>query len=125
MPTIPHMDGDFLGRGPKFSAPASADPVRGMDPDTRADARTPLCPPIFPFDINCLSGGTIPASTRHAQRASDMIPDTSGQDTVLSSSSAQARPNRLLWLLAAAGAAALIVLLLSRWLGSERSVDIS
>lgn len=54
-----------------------------------------------------------------------MIPDTSGQDTVLSSTPARARPNRLVWLLVAAGAAALIVLLLSRWLGSERSIDAS
>jgi HlyD family secretion protein len=54
-----------------------------------------------------------------------MIPDTSGQDTVLASGPAGARPKRLVWLLAAVVGAALIVLLLSRWLGSERSVDIS
>ncbi|MEO8161059.1 MAG: efflux RND transporter periplasmic adaptor subunit [Arenimonas sp.] len=54
-----------------------------------------------------------------------MIPDTSGQDTVLASHAASARPKRLVWVLAAAIGAALIVLLLSRWLGSERSVDIS
>ena len=54
-----------------------------------------------------------------------MIPDTSGQDTVLASAPAQSRPKRLVWLLAAAVGALLIVALLSKWVGSERSVDIS
>ena len=54
-----------------------------------------------------------------------MIPDTSGQDSVIATAPAQARPQRLLWLLAAAGAAGLIVLLLAKWVGSERSIDIS
>ncbi len=54
-----------------------------------------------------------------------MIPDTSGQDTVLASNSAQARPKRLVWLLAAAVGAALIVWMLSSWVGSERSVDVA
>jgi HlyD family secretion protein len=54
-----------------------------------------------------------------------MIPDTSGQDTQIASAQAQARPKRLVWLVAAAIGAALIVFLLSKWLGSERSIDAS
>jgi len=55
-----------------------------------------------------------------------MIPDTSGQDTLIASpGSAQPRPRRLVWIGAAAAGAALIVFLLSSWLGSSRSVDIS
>ena len=54
-----------------------------------------------------------------------MIPDTSGQDTPLASAQAPARPRRLLWIGAAALGAVLIVALLSKWVGSERSVDIS
>jgi len=54
-----------------------------------------------------------------------MIPDTSGQDTLIASAPAQARPKRLLWLGVAAVGAILIVALLSKWLGSERSIDAS
>jgi HlyD family secretion protein len=55
-----------------------------------------------------------------------MIPDTSGQDTLIASSPThQAKPRRLIWVGAAAVGAALIVALLSSWLGSSRSVDIS
>jgi HlyD family secretion protein len=54
-----------------------------------------------------------------------MIPDTSGQDTLISSGATQAKPRRLLWLALAAGGAALIVLLLSSWLGSSRSIDVA
>jgi HlyD family secretion protein len=54
-----------------------------------------------------------------------MIPDTSGQDTLIASAQAPARPKRLVWLLAAAVGAALIVWMLSKWVGSERSVDVS
>jgi HlyD family secretion protein len=54
-----------------------------------------------------------------------MIPDTSGQDTLIASASAQARPKRLLWIGAAALGAVLIVALLAKWVGSERSVDVS
>jgi multidrug resistance efflux pump len=56
-----------------------------------------------------------------------MIPDTSGQDTLLTSP-AQAgllTRRRLAWLLAAGIAALAVVLLLSGWLGSERSVDVA
>jgi len=53
-----------------------------------------------------------------------MIPDTSGQDTLIASGATQAKPRRLLWLALAAGGAALIVLLLSSWLGSSRSIDV-
>jgi HlyD family secretion protein len=54
-----------------------------------------------------------------------MIPDTSGQDTLIASSANQARPRRLVWIGAAAAGAALIVVLLSSWLGSSRSIDVS
>ena len=56
-----------------------------------------------------------------------MIPDTSGQDTLIASptSGRGGGPKRLVWLGAAAAAAALIVTLLSSWLGSSRSVDVS
>jgi HlyD family secretion protein len=54
-----------------------------------------------------------------------MIPDTSGQDTLIASGATQAKPRRLLWLALAAGGAALIVLLLSSWLGSSRSIDVA
>jgi len=56
-----------------------------------------------------------------------MIPDTSGQDTLIATpaSSSQGKPRRLLWLGVAAAGAALIVWLLSSWMGSSRSIDIS
>jgi HlyD family secretion protein len=55
-----------------------------------------------------------------------MIPDTSGQDTLIASpASTTARPKRLVWIVAAAAGAALIVFMLSSWLGSSRSVDVS
>jgi hypothetical protein len=54
-----------------------------------------------------------------------MIPDTSGQDTLIATAPTQARPKRLVWVLAAAVGAALIVWLASSWLGSSRSVDVS
>jgi HlyD family secretion protein len=54
-----------------------------------------------------------------------MIPDTSGQDTLIASGQPQAKPRRLLWLGLAAVGAVLIVSLLSSWLGSSRSVDVS
>lgn len=54
-----------------------------------------------------------------------MIPDTSGQDTVLASTPGSSKPRRLTWIAAAAIGVIAIVLLMSRWLGSERSVDIS
>ena len=54
-----------------------------------------------------------------------MIPDTSGQDTLIATAPAQAKPKRLVWVVAAAVGAALVVALLSSWLGSERSVDVS
>jgi HlyD family secretion protein len=54
-----------------------------------------------------------------------MIPDTSGQDTLIASSANQARPRRRVWIGAAAAGAALIVVLLSSWLGSSRSIDVS
>ena len=54
-----------------------------------------------------------------------MIPDTSGQDTLIATASAPSRPKRLVWLLAAAAGAALIVVLLASWLGSSRSVDVA
>jgi HlyD family secretion protein len=54
-----------------------------------------------------------------------MIPDTSGQDTLIASGPAQAKPKRLVWLAVAAVGAALIVTLLSSWLGSSRSVDVA
>lgn len=54
-----------------------------------------------------------------------MIPDTSGQDTLIASPANQAKPKRLVWIGAAAAGAALIVVLLSSWLGSSRSIDVS
>src|SRR4249919_1992377 len=54
-----------------------------------------------------------------------MIPDTSGQDTLIATAPTQARPKRLVWVLAAAVGAALIVWLASSWLGSSRSVDVA
>ena len=54
-----------------------------------------------------------------------MIPDTSGQDTLIASPANQAKPKRLVWLGAAAVGAVLIVVLLSSWLGSSRSIDVS
>ena len=56
-----------------------------------------------------------------------MIPDTSGQDTLIASPTPGqgGGPKRLAWLGVAAAAAALIVYLLSSWLGSSRSVDVS
>jgi HlyD family secretion protein len=54
-----------------------------------------------------------------------MIPDTSGQDTLMASAPAQGRPKRLVWIGAAALGAVLVVALLAKWVGSERSVDIS
>ena len=54
-----------------------------------------------------------------------MIPDTSGQDTLIASAPAQGRPRRLLWIGAAVLGAVLIVALLASWVGSERSVDVS
>jgi HlyD family secretion protein len=56
-----------------------------------------------------------------------MIPDTSGQDTLLTSPAQAGLLTRrgLAWLLAAGIAALAAVLLLSGWLGSERSVDVA
>ena len=54
-----------------------------------------------------------------------MIPDTSGQDTVLASTPAKGKRRLLLWLSAAAVAGVALVLLLSGWLGSSRSIDAS
>ena len=55
-----------------------------------------------------------------------MIPDTSGQDTLIATAPTQSRqPKRLVWLLAAVVGAALIVWLASSWLGSSRSVDVA
>lgn len=54
-----------------------------------------------------------------------MIPDTSGQDTVLSSPSGGSNRRRLAWLAAAALGVIAIALLMSGWLGSERSIDVS
>ena len=54
-----------------------------------------------------------------------MIPDTSGQDTLIASPANQAKPKRLAWIGAAAVGAVLIVVLLSSWLGSSRSIDVS
>jgi HlyD family secretion protein len=54
-----------------------------------------------------------------------MIPDTSGQDTLLASAPAANRPKRLVWIGAAALGAVLVVALLSKWVGSERSIDAS
>jgi len=54
-----------------------------------------------------------------------MIPDTSGQDTLLAVAPANATRRRVAWLLAAAAGVVAVVVLLSGWLGSERSVDVS
>jgi HlyD family secretion protein len=54
-----------------------------------------------------------------------MIPDTSGQDTLLTATPAYGNRRRLMWLAVSALGAVAIVMLLSAWLGSERSVDIS
>ena len=54
-----------------------------------------------------------------------MIPDTSGQDTVLASSHAPRQRPRLIWLGVTVVGAVAIVWLLSSWFGSERSIDIS
>jgi len=54
-----------------------------------------------------------------------MIPDTSGQDSLIATAPTQSRPKRLVWVLAAAVGAALVVALLSSWLGSSRSVDVA
>jgi HlyD family secretion protein len=54
-----------------------------------------------------------------------MIPDTSGQDTVLASAPGASHRRRLAWLAAAAFGVLAIVVLMSGWLGSERSVDVS
>jgi HlyD family secretion protein len=54
-----------------------------------------------------------------------MIPDTSGQDTLIANGPAPSRPKRLVWVLAAAAGAALVVALMSSWLGSSRSVDVA
>ncbi len=54
-----------------------------------------------------------------------MIPDTSGQDTVLASAPLRSTRHRLAWLGAAVLGATAIVLLLASWLGSERSIDVS
>lgn len=54
-----------------------------------------------------------------------MIPDTSGQDRVLSSTPGNTLRRRLPWLLGGVAGVVAVVLLLSGWLGSERSVDAS
>jgi len=54
-----------------------------------------------------------------------MIPDTSGQDTLLAVAPANATRRRVAWLLAAVAGVVAVVVLLSGWLGSERSVDVS
>lgn len=54
-----------------------------------------------------------------------MIPDTSGQDTVLAIAPVHATRRRVAWLLSAAAGVVAIVVLLSGWFGSERSVDVS
>jgi HlyD family secretion protein len=54
-----------------------------------------------------------------------MIPDTSGQDTILSASPQHAGHRRLLWLAGGAIGLAAVVILISGWLGSSRSVDMS
>jgi len=54
-----------------------------------------------------------------------MISDTSGQDTVLASPSGSSNRRRLAWLAAAALGVVAIALLMSGWLGSERSIDVS
>jgi HlyD family secretion protein len=54
-----------------------------------------------------------------------MIPDTSGQDTLIANAPATSRPKRLVRVLEAATGAALVVALLSSWLGSSRSVDVA
>jgi len=54
-----------------------------------------------------------------------MIPDTSGQDTVLASAPGTSHRRRLAWLAAAVIGVVAVVMLMSGWLGSERSVDVS
>ena len=54
-----------------------------------------------------------------------MIPDTSGQDTVLAQPASALPRRRLAWLAAGIAGLAAVVFLLSGWLGSERSVDVS
>ena len=54
-----------------------------------------------------------------------MIPDTSGQDRALAPAPQPGQRRRLLWIGGAVAAAAAMAFLLSGWLGSSRSVDIS
>ncbi|MEO7251632.1 MAG: biotin/lipoyl-binding protein, partial [Arenimonas sp.] len=54
-----------------------------------------------------------------------MIPDTSGQDTVLGTAPGKRQHWHLAWLLAAVSGAAAIVWLISGFVGSERSIDMS
>lgn len=54
-----------------------------------------------------------------------MIPDTSGQDKVLASAPDASNRRRLAWIAAAAVIVIALVVLVSGWLGSERSVDVS
>jgi len=54
-----------------------------------------------------------------------MIPDTSRQDTVLAPTPGRSGRRRLAWLGAAVAGLVAIVVLISGWLGSERSVDAS
>ena len=54
-----------------------------------------------------------------------MIPDTSGQDRAIASAPTSGKSRRLLWIGGAVAAVAALAFLLSGWLGSSRSVDIS
>jgi HlyD family secretion protein len=54
-----------------------------------------------------------------------MIPDTSGQDTVLNATPQHTGRRRLLWLAGGAIGLVAVVMLMSAWLGSSRSVDVS
>ena len=54
-----------------------------------------------------------------------MIKDTSGQDRVIATSAPGGSRRRLLWIGGGLAGLAAIVFLLSGWLGSSRSVDIS
>ena len=54
-----------------------------------------------------------------------MIPDTSGQDTLLAQPASPSPRRRLAWLVAAIAGLVAVVFLLSGWLGSERSVDVA